>query len=69
MFFARPAAIKPLLAANFAFEDFPVEPLPIDGTILHAIERLTPTICESQGFGWQTTMVQGVSRISGIADL
>lgn len=62
MFFARPDALRPLLNANFTFEDFPIEPVPIDGTMLHAIERMIAIICENQGYGWRTTLVQGVTR-------
>ena len=62
MFFARPDAIKPLLTANFALDDFPEEPVPVDGTILHAIERMTPIICENEGYIWRTTSVSGVTR-------
>lgn len=39
MFWARPAALEPLLSAEFAYADFPEEPIPNDGTILHGIER------------------------------
>ncbi|WP_292493746.1 rhamnan synthesis F family protein [Mesorhizobium sp.] len=62
MFFARPNAIKPLLTANFALDDFPDEPVPVDGTILHALERMTPIICENEGYDWRTTSVLGVTR-------
>jgi len=62
MFFARPEAIGPLLEANFSFEDFPAEPLPIDGTMAHALERMTAIICGTKGYKWQTTSVRGVVR-------
>ena len=62
MFFARPAAIAPLLHSGMGWEDYPEEPLLYDGTMLHAIERLLPSICEAQGFSWETTMVPGVTR-------
>lgn len=63
MFIARPDAIRPLFNANFALEEFPVEPLPIDGTMLHAIERMMALVCESEGYAWQTTLVPGVTRL------
>jgi lipopolysaccharide biosynthesis protein len=62
MFYFRPEALGPLFSAGFSYEDFPREPLPDDGTILHALERLTPLVCSSQGFEWLTTEVEGVTR-------
>ncbi len=52
MFWARSAALKPLLELNLKFEDFDEEKGQIDGTIAHAIERLYFYICERAGFGW-----------------
>ena len=40
MFWARPRALKSMFDLRLAPSDFPPEPLPIDGTILHALERL-----------------------------
>jgi FMN phosphatase YigB (HAD superfamily) len=39
MFWARPQALKQLLEKDFTYEDFPEEPLPNDGSWLHALER------------------------------
>jgi len=62
MFWARPAAIKPLLMLNYSWDDYPPEPLPYDGSILHAIERLLPFVAESQGFKKALTYVPGITR-------
>lgn len=62
MFVARPAALRPLLEAGFVANDFPPEPVKRDGTMLHAIERLLPVVCEASGFTWKTTNVAGVER-------
>lgn len=40
MFWARSSFLKPMLTLSLRFEDFPKEPIGIDGTIAHAIERL-----------------------------
>lgn len=50
MFWARPAAIKQLFLENYKVEDFPTEPIPNDGTILHAIERVLVPLTEKNGF-------------------
>ena len=62
MFWARPKALAPLFEAAFSWDEYPSEPLARDGTMLHAIERMTPTICESQGFQWITTIVRDIAR-------
>jgi len=50
MFWARAAALKPLVELGLTSDDYPEEPLPEDGTILHAIERLMPSIVQHAGF-------------------
>lgn len=62
MFWARRGALAPLLDHPWCYEDFPIEPLGYDGTILHAIERLLPLINRDQGFSEQVTHVREVSR-------
>lgn len=52
MFWARPAALRPLLALQLAFEDFPEEAGQKDATLAHAIERLYFHVCEHAGFDW-----------------
>lgn len=59
MFWARPAALQPLWNLDFEADDFPVEPAPYDGTVLHAIERLLPTVAESVGLSWCTVYRPG----------
>ena len=62
MFWARTQAIVPLLALPWDWESYPEEPLPYDGTILHAIERLLPLVVEKMGYRTALTNVPGVSR-------
>lgn len=50
MFWARPKALQPLLDRNFAYDDFPCEPLPNDGSWLHALERVLGLLVEKQGY-------------------
>ncbi len=50
MFWIRKEAIKPLFRKDWKYEDFPEEPLPNDGTISHAIERIYPAIAQEAGF-------------------
>ena len=49
MFWARPAALRPLVDLALTPDDYPEEPLPDDGTILHAIERLLPLVARHAG--------------------
>ena len=42
MFWARTEALAPFVGLALDWEDYPEEPLPYDGTLLHAIERLLP---------------------------
>ena len=53
MFWYRPEALKPLFDLNLTEQDFPEEPLPVDGTIAHAIERLPVYIAWSQGYDFR----------------
>jgi lipopolysaccharide biosynthesis protein len=50
MFWARTKALQPLFDLKLHWSDYPKEPLPYDGSMLHAIERLSPMICEKQKF-------------------
>lgn len=52
MFWARPAALRPLLDLRLSFDDFPVEGDQVDNTPAHAIERLFFYSCERSGHTW-----------------
>ncbi|MGZ8144527.1 MAG: rhamnan synthesis F family protein, partial [Methylosarcina sp.] len=52
MFWARSAALKPLLDLKLSFKDFPKESGQVDGTLGHLIERMYFSICEKAGFSW-----------------
>lgn len=61
MFWARPDAVRALWKAGFDWTDYPVEPIRDDGTMLHAVERMLPGICESAGMRWATVYKKGLS--------
>lgn len=52
MFWARCAALRPLLDLNLSLDDFTEEAGQIDGTLAHAIERLYYFVCEKAGYQW-----------------
>jgi glycosyltransferase involved in cell wall biosynthesis len=62
MFWARVAALRRLLDLGLTWEDYPEEPVPYDGTILHAIERLLPMVATASGSTILLTNVPGVTR-------
>jgi lipopolysaccharide biosynthesis protein len=62
MFWARVDALSKLVAADFREEDMPVEPLPIDGTVLHALERMLPLLCEEAGYDYATSYIPDIHR-------
>jgi lipopolysaccharide biosynthesis protein len=61
MFWARSRALEPLFALGLKWNDYPGEPVPIDGTILHAIERLLPFIARHAGYYFATTHIPGIT--------
>lgn len=62
MFWARPAALRPMLSLGLSPADFPLEPLPIDGTLLHALERLLPFVAAKMDFTYAATYVESQCR-------
>ena len=56
MFWARPQALQPLFDLGLTWDDYPTEPLPIDGTLLHALERLIPLAVTHAGYRYATTI-------------
>lgn len=53
MFWCRPAALTPLMQLMNILPALPPEPLPIDGSSLHALERLTAHSCEHAHLKWR----------------
>ena len=71
MFWARPAALKPLLDLKLSFDDFPAENAQVDHTPAHAIERLYFHVCERSGHTWlkvtQPALVFNTQTVADIA--
>ena len=61
MFWMRVDALRPLLALSLAWHDYPPEPVPIDGTILHALERIVPFVAQLAGLGYSVTHIPELS--------
>lgn len=61
MFWARPKALEPLFSLGLGWDDYPAEPIGIDGTILHALERLLPFSAQHAGFRYATTHIPGMT--------
>ena len=62
MFWARPAALQALGDLKLTWDDYPPEPLPYDGSLLHAMERLIALALPLGGWTVATTNVEGVTR-------
>lgn len=58
MFWVRPAALKKLIDLSWEYEDFPQEPLPPDGSLIHIIERVYPFVVQDAGYliGWVSSI-------------
>lgn len=62
MFWARTRALRPILDARLGWEEYPPEPLAIDGTMLHALERIIPFAVAQSGHTFSKSSVPGVNR-------
>jgi len=62
-FWIRTAACRTLLSLPWKYEDFPEEPLPGDGTLLHALERLRPYTVQHDGYYCAWVMSDDYARV------
>jgi len=71
MFWFRTKALKKFIDSNWKYEDFPGEPMPFDGTISHAFERLYCYAAQSEGYysGWVMTVENASTEITSLSYL
>lgn len=50
VFWSRTDAIRKLFSKSWVYDDFPQEPLPVDGTISHAVERILAYVAQDAGY-------------------
>ena len=62
MFWVRSPVLLKFVELNLQWSDYPSEPLPLDGTMLHAIERLLGIVPAVMGMACAVTNVRGVTR-------
>jgi len=62
MFWMRTPVLERFVALDLTWDDYPAEPLPNDGTVLHAVERLFGVVPELEGKTTLVTHVRGVTR-------
>jgi lipopolysaccharide biosynthesis protein len=62
MFWARIEILRPHFNLGLTWQDYPKEPLPYDGTILHALERLLPFVAAKQSTRCVLTNVTSVTK-------
>lgn len=62
MFWARSKALRKLFDLHLTWSDYPDEPLPYDGSMLHAVERILPFVAEDAGYTFMTTFLEEHSR-------
>lgn len=56
VFWAKPKALEKLFDYGWKYSDFVEEPMPDDGTISHAIERVFPYVVQDAGYEVHTVM-------------
>jgi glycosyltransferase involved in cell wall biosynthesis len=63
MFAASKRLVRRLCDLDFHWDEYPCEPLPIDGTMLHAVERSIPYIAEDLGLRQMLVYVNKTTRV------
>lgn len=63
VFWFRVKALERLHSFPWKYEDFPEEPLPVNNTISHAIERIRPFVAQQAGYYPAFVMAEPYARI------
>ncbi len=61
MFWARVPALQPVWSLDLSWEDYTPEPVPLDGSMLHALERMLGLCAPAMGLRNVLTHVPGVT--------
>ena len=61
-FWAKYDALKPLFDLDWDYVDFPAEPMPADGTVSHALERIHGYVAASEGYYAEFAMTDEYAR-------
>ncbi len=61
-FWAKYDALEPLFDLNWDYSDFPEEPMPADGTVSHALERIHGYVAASKGYYTKFVMTDEYAR-------
>lgn len=71
MFWIRPASMKKLLDKPWHYEDFPQEPLQLDGSLIHVIERAYSYFVQDAGYltGWVSAIEDAEVHLTNISYL
>lgn len=64
VFWARVKCLKKILQKEWQYDDFPEEPMPVDGTISHAIERIWGYVAQDAGYKTGTVMTASYAEWS-----
>jgi len=62
MFWIRSDALRPFVELDLKWRNYPTEPIPNDGTMLHALERLFGVVPDQNGWETMLTHTTGVVR-------
>lgn len=62
-FWFRAKALDPLFKKKWSYSDLPEEPVGLDGTLLHAIERIYPFVAQQAGYYSGYVMSNSFSKI------
>ena len=62
MFWVRSSVLSKFVELDLAWSDYPPEPIPTDGTLVHAFERLFGVVPATMGMSCAVTNVPGLTR-------